>query len=937
MHNATPALEDLIGQLTNALHAQLSSSGDTWQCLSPFGELTWHTLVSQLHEPVLVRNIYFCRALACRIIDAHGGIDQSQLEDSIQGLSRYRYCLDPSSPYESRSRGHALALLQSLANDEALCKDLLAIRIPTENLHAQTLVRDTLDVPSQSPLTDAHARQASLCVLLGYFRQNVGSCFATAPGILVQAYHPRQLLHDLQALLNTGKLERYFDGAGLEVPLSRGAGIGDYRKPIALHRSQRETLRRFSHSPALSAALKAAGLLTNLSTEQRLEKLLTWLLPAAKAHAAQHDYRPISIEQLLKWIAMGACDIEEHDLQRHALSPPPIIQDGMLVHIKFVQDDKHDACVAFQHAFGQMEKAFKRFGENSLLKAWEYTLASLTDHTAGFTRSNLYNSLGIDPRQPYGIGHILQVNIQALLDEHSNAIAVQARNHELLAMNASTYQRRLNTSSGSAYAYLKMEYDQVVRELGGIEHVVQHARHNANYLAGLFQRLLSQYLDWFSEFFQEIYDPDLHQDNQDNYADAPAGFRLYFKPTGSQSNQWQAIHTEQEFTQALQEFFRVTELFLLAEEARDAHDVLRELVTRIVRHILDPEFMLQAQRRLALSKGGSSQLGRDCTPWAYISGGSVVTLLDAYLKKSSDAQTWTQQIEDPHQLFEFTVSCLKQVRAGEAQRSKKTSRLNDIVMCSPTHAFTLKPHYTPFLECWQRAGSPQAWLETHMLMPARRFYQGIVLDTAMQRHLLAALGEKAMAQSVPMPALPWSSAATPAQFRNKVLSAFPPGRLQHHIAHALDGLLYRTLPLIPADQVLRHGIKLLEQAQVKGARLKPVLADLLSRLPSQTYWGADSLQTLVLCALLVDRQCLFTEEDWQQRISDAARHLRLAAPQPITFADSNWFGWEFAFVYSPGSEELDLWQCDYLGRHAQPVSMEKWGEWQIMVNDFSHA
>ena len=931
MHNATPALKDLIGQLTHAQHAQLSGSGDTWQCLSPFGELTWHTLVSQLHEPVLVRNIYFCRTLACRIIDAQGEVDQSQLRESIQGLSRYRYCLDPSSPYESRARGHALALLQRLATDDALCKDLLAIRLPMENPHAQTLVRDTLDVPGKSPLTDVHARQACLCVLLSYFRQNVGSCFATAPGILVQTYHPRQLLQDLQALLNTGKLERYFDGAGLEVPLSRGAGVGDYRKPVPLHRSQRETLRRFSHSPALAAALQAAGLLMHLPTEQRIEKLLAWLVPAA-----QGDYRPLSIEQLLKWIAMGACDIDDHDLQRHALSPAPIIQDGMLVHIKFVQDDKHDACVAFWRAFGQMENAFKRFGENALLKAWEYTLASLTDHTSGFTRSNLYNSLGIDPRQPHGIGHILQVNIQALLDEHSRAIGVHARNHELLAMNASSYQRRLNTSSGSGWAYLKMEYEQVVREMREIEWAVQRAQHAANYLAGLFQRLLSQYLDWFSEFFQEIYDPDLHQDNKDNYADAPAGFRLYFKPTGSQSSQWQAIHTEQDFTQALQEFFRVTEVSLLGAEDGDVHDVLRDLVTRIVRHILDPEFMQQAQRRLAISKGGSSQLGRDCTPWAYVSGGSVVTLLDAYLKKSSDTQTWTQQVEDPHQLFEFTVSCLRQVRADEARRGRKTSRLNDIVMCSPTHAFTLKPHYTPFLACWQ-AASPQSWLDTHMLMPARRFYQAIVLDAAMQQHLLATLGEKMMGHAVSMPAHSWSGNASPAQFRQKVLSAYPPGRLQDYLAHAVDALLHCTLPLVPANQVIRHGIKLLEQAQAQGTRLKPVLADLLSRLPAQAYWGADALQTLVLCALLVDRQCLFTEEDWQQRIADAARQLRLSAPQPVAFADSNWFGWEFAFVYNPGNAELDIWQCDYLGRQAQPLSMEKWGEWQIMVNDFSGA
>lgn len=931
MQNHVPTLEELIGRLTTAQYAQLSQSGDIWQCLSPFGELTWDAVVSQLHEPVLIRNIQFCRSLAIRVIDAQGGIDRSQLQDCIRGLTRYRYCLDPCSPYESRARGHALALLQRLATEEALGKALLAIRTPTENQHAQDLVRHTLALPERSILTDAHVRQACLCVLLSYLRQNVGSCFATAPGIIVQANHPRQLLQDLHALLDTAKLERYFDGVGLEVPFCRSAGIADYKRPIAPHPDLPDRMRRFSHSPALSAALKAAGLLTHLSSQQRLETLAAWLTPAAQAYTARHGDRPLSVEQLLKWIGMRAFDIDEPDLQRHALSPPPIIQDGMLVHLSFVRDEKHDACDAFWRAFGQMETAFKRYGENPLLKAWEYTLASLTDHTSGFTRSNLYHSLGIDPRQPYGIGHIVQLSIQELLDEYNNLIVRHARDHEQLAMRAHSLQHRLNTSEGSSWAYLKMDYNQVVRELREAERSARQAHHTAHYLASLFQHLLNRYLGWFAEFFQEIYDPDLHGDSEDNYADAPAGFRLYFKPARSQSSQWQAIYDEKTFTQALQEFFRVTEISLLAAEDKSMHDTLRDLVTRIVQHIMDPEFMRQAQRRLAASKGASSQLGRDCTPWAYISGGSVETLLHAYLRKGSDVQEWSRHIGNPVELFEFTVSCVRQIHAYETQPGKQAGRLHDVVMCSPTHAFSLKPFCTPFQKCWRAAADARSWLDTHLLLPAQQFYRGITLDAAMQRHLFAQLTE----QAVSLPRLRWPAAASPAQFRRRVLEPLPPGRLRRYLAEALDGLLYRSLPLISEDQALRHCGKLLKQAQLQSPRLPAVLADLFARLPSQPYWGADALQKLALGALLTERQCLFAEEDWQQRIADAARHLRLAAPHPIIFADSNWFGWEFAFAYNPGSEELDIWQCDYLGRQAQPVSLEKRGEWQIIAHDFS--
>lgn len=929
-----PTLEELIGRMATAHYAHLSQSGDIWQCLSPFGELTRDALVSQLHEPVLIRNIHFCRALALRIIDAQGGIDRARLQECIQGLSRYRYCVDPCSLYESRARGHALALLQRLATEQALGKALLAIRAPSDNPHAQDLVRHTLALPERSALTDAHARQACLCVLLSYFRQNVGSCFATAPGIIVQTNHPRQLLQDLHALLDTAKLERYFDGAGLEVPLSRSAGIADYKKPIAPCPDPPASMRRFSHSPALGAALQAAGLLTHLSAEQRRQTLTDWLTPAARDYAARHGDRPLSVEQLLKWIGMRAFDIDEADLQRHALSPAPIIQDGMLMHLSFVRNEKHDACAAFLHAFGQMETAFKRYGENPLLKAWEYTLASLTDHTSGFTRSNLYHSLGIDPGQPYGIGHIVQLSIQELLDEYNNLIARHAREHEQLAMRAYSLQHRLNTSDSRSWPYLRMDYNQVIRELREAERSARQAHHTAHYLASLFHRLLNRYLGWFAEFFQEIYDPDLHGDSEGNHADAPAGFRLYFKPTRSQSSQWQAIHDEKTFAQALQEFFRVTEISLLAEEDKSVHDALRDVVTRIVRHIMDPEFMRQAQQRLAASKGGPSRLGRDCTPWAYISGGSVETLLQAYLRTGRDAQEWSRHIEDPAELFEFTVSCLRQIHAHEKQPSKQAGRLHDVVMCSPTHAFSLKPFCAPFQQCWRAAADARSWLDAHVLLPARQFYRGISLDAAMQQHLLAQLTEQALS----LPGMRWPAAASPAQFRRRVLEAFPPGRPQRHVAELLDGLLYRSLPLISGDQALRHCGRLLKQAKLHGPRLPAVLGDLFAALPPRPYWGAEALQKLALGALFAERQCLFAEEDWQQRIADAARHLRLAAPQPILFADSNWFGWEFAFVYNPGSDELDIWQCDYLGRQAQPVSLEKRGEWQIIAHDFSrHA
>ncbi|MDN3506095.1 MAG: hypothetical protein P0S96_02585 [Simkaniaceae bacterium] len=73
-------------------------------------------------------------------------------------------------------------------------------------------------------LTQEHLKFAVRSALSTPLRQQIGSCFATAPAIIVHEEQPEQFLRDLKELLYTGKLTRVIAGVEYTVPISPTAG-----------------------------------------------------------------------------------------------------------------------------------------------------------------------------------------------------------------------------------------------------------------------------------------------------------------------------------------------------------------------------------------------------------------------------------------------------------------------------------------------------------------------------------------------------------------------------------------------------------------------------------------------------------------------------------------------------------------------------------------
>src|SRR5262249_38617142 len=150
--------------------------------------------------------------------------------------------------------------------NKELARLLRSISKPHAHRRAEQIIRDTLNLKSNVPISDAHARRAALAAWLTYLRQSVGSCFATAPAILIQQTMAHQFLKDLNELVNTGRFKRTFGGIEYAVPLSLSWGAGDLKRPLMFDPD-------ICYSPGLMAAWEAIGLIQEqLPLKQKIEK-----------------------------------------------------------------------------------------------------------------------------------------------------------------------------------------------------------------------------------------------------------------------------------------------------------------------------------------------------------------------------------------------------------------------------------------------------------------------------------------------------------------------------------------------------------------------------------------------------------------------------------------------------------------------------------------
>lgn len=913
-----------------------------------YNDLSLRLDLSKFQESTSVRNVLRTRRLANLLIDDNGDLNTAVLPRIIDLFENSLYSLGPNRQFDTYRQQHLLKVLKLLKENKNLVRMLQNIDKPVSHKYAEQMIRDSLALPPNTPITHAHTRRAVLSAWLCTLRQNVGSCFATAPAIIVQSEQPELFLKDMAELLNTGRLKRTFGGIEYTVPLSPSWGAGDLKKKIPLYLGEVLEDSGVWLSPGLIAAFEAAELIDPELHNGEIFAASKKLVIDALSELRQ-PFVLISAEEIIRIVLLHHLKLTEKDLLDYQNKPKEMLQTSLVMHVPSKETQKSSKSAAYNsfiNKFAAACSAFKGIADNALLKAWEFSLASFAETKAQFTRWNLYSSLGLNANDTGGIGPTLYAIVKEKVEEanrkvHDLQYEYEAAFHQLKTMEA----RMKSVQSESEAQWLKSDYQVKRNEFYTLEEMRHDYHEKAQRFANLYKDLVEKYDALFPEYFQEIYDADMHEITTGPYDDSPAGFRLLYKYGRSNTSQWTLIKSPEEFIDALSSFFTSTENGITAsDEFKGMEREISDIITAVVNQVKTKEFLETAFYRIAAAhnapmiKNPLEHLDRiEKKPWAYTSGGTMGTLVSCYFKlegKPAEAARW---VENPTELFVFLIDTLKQIppkRMEEFLRNPDKSML----MHSPTHAFLLKPGLSPYKEAWQSDGLTYIWVRDNIIIPREDFVNNLWLDPQKMHYLIEQLK-----MSVPENFRYYFTKVfgnireqmRPKEFREYILDTIQKEKGLRHAgkgiltSEEIDSSLYTHLPLFHRDEWRERTeniFKAIPQISEKDrTQLMQVFDTVRPSFSQELIISANTLQEVCMALICLTLQITSSPIDYRSLITNAARSLGYAMPAPILFADTNWVKDYFGFVFNPGSGRFDLWRSDILGRIASPMSA--WEQW----------
>ncbi len=773
--------------------------------------------LSGIQAGLSYQNVTRSRQIASRLVLEDGSLQRAEGKKILASLEK--------SIFDPFVHHHYTQFLEKWLSDDLFFKALQTLSLPVCHASAEKLIYDSLALPFSTPLTHAHLRKAVISAFLTPLRQTVGSCFATAPAILIHEEQPFLFLTDLKELLFTGKLKRVLHGEEYSVPLSGVWGRGDLRKRVD---------EKIILSPGMLAALEAAKLInSSLPLNEKLEKQKELLFPFLKKQK-----RDMNLEELLDKVV------------------PPSLQNGA-------------------------KTAFKAVVDHALLKAWEFTIASLAEAKSDFSKWNLFVSLGLNPEEKGGIGEILYSEVEEALKEANEKIE-NFQNELTHAYDATRLSETLIKQAESEREARRLQADYQGKAYHF--HICLELRDKwilvGKKLSSLFSFISERYYALFPLYFQEIYDPEIAEFmSKEEYADSPAGFRLVFKQGRSNASLWKPIYNAEEFIQALIDFFTLVEHEIKhGLSTEEEQGCFSQASLRLIHHIRSPDFLQSAYERNA---------PRHAKPWSYISGGTLPTLLQLYFSKETPLTEERRDVESELDLLTFIIDTLKELPPKISNAFLQNPQAS-LLMHSPTHAFLLKPGLPFFEKAWEDRGLTYTWIRDEFLVPMQQFF-----NITLSRHELTFLRERF---KLPL----------------KIKGEASLKELYEHLEPLkLDSFFYESFPLIPQErcQAVLHEL-------LASFNLHPELAP-----SSESYVTAFEIRQIAHYFLL--QQGLLSAKT-KEEVLEKARQMGIA-PRPCLFADTNWVNSYFAFIVHPATQKLELWRTDPLGERGEP--MREWTPW----------
>jgi len=595
-----------------------------------------------LQDPYSFRSRYIGWRAAAYLMDPSGEVNLNNAKELHHLVQSTPFPIGPNMEQDADIYSHLLHCLTQLLENQQIVLWLKKFSIPLCHRHAVRIIQETLLPDKINQVQTSHIRRAALTAWFTPLRQNTGSCFATAPAILIQREQPEYFLKDLYDLLSTGQFSRTFGGKRYTVPLSPSPGVGDLQKPLD-HLA----------APGLQMAASEANIPLTVSTTSQ------------------------TVEIFLREQTLTALHLSEQDLldEKHLISlqMTPLLAKQNMIHYQ-KPTERGERIADFERRFALACNTFRAVTECALLRSWEYSLASFTDVKLDFTRWNLYVSLGLHPQNEGGIGSALYHAINSELQICNQEIEQAHRAYEIALSNVRSREAILHRSGGAHRHQIQAELTTFMREANTALEFRDQAVAKGRALADSFPSLIEQYDKALQEQFQEIFDPsirDPHVNPMTLYNDSPAGFRLMYKHGRTDASLWTLIHSEEDYLQSLRSFFSSLERDLTLPSALSRH-FASQITTKVIQHLATDEFLSSAMQR-ARQEGRSS-------PWHYFSGGTLPKLVQNYYAREKEL---TELAFIPHSAEEL-------MQFFQTTTQGKTTPL----LChSPTHAFLLRPDW----------------------------------------------------------------------------------------------------------------------------------------------------------------------------------------------------------------------------------------------------
>lgn len=919
-------------------------------CFEEFDDLSRRLDRTGLQEACSVRNVLKSRLIATKLIDEDGEVRLDLLDLCILAMKESRYSLAPNRQFDAMRNEHILRVLELLRSNKEFMRLLRQMARPVSNRLAEQVIRDTLTLPQNVAVTDVHVRRACLAAWLCTLRQSLGSCFATAPAILIHQEQAQHFLRDLDEMMNNGSIKRTYGGVEYSVPMSSTWGNGDLKKPLILERDLSQNENKIWMAPGLIAAMEAV----DFFPEEMLQKEKTHELHKRLQKAMDLITKPghlivTNAEELIRVLLLAHYELTEKQIQEYQNKPKGMLQSPLMMHVpKSAKSNKttKDSIPQFLKDFEEAKTAFKTLADNALLKAWEFTLASFSEINLNFARWNLYASLGVNHDDAGGIGEALYSIISVKI-EHANAeFKAQEVEYEQIAAQMHYLEGRARTASTEKeISWLKMEYQSRQSELYHIEQVRKMLHERATKIANLHQFLVNEYDRLFFTYFQEVYDADLHDVASGPFDDCPAGFRLIYKHGRTNPSLWTRIYSLTEFIDALVSFFTVTEADIRAlPEIRGIEDEFSLIITQLIGHVRSDQFIESAFNRMAkahnkppIAKPLENLDKIEMKPWVYTSGGSMSTLVSAYFRREEKPTEISRWVENETELLAYFIDTAKHLPANVSDMYIKDQN-KSMLIHSPTHAFLLKPGL--FKEAWTSDMYTYSWIKHRLVEPATIDAQAISIDEEMSRDMIQDL-----IFSVPQDFRPRYKQVfqqmpyrlTVENFRGYIVDTFHSDRglrtFQGPVlaADEVDSLIYSHLPYIRKDEIFDVLQDVLMEVYSDIPELKAKVPDLLHlalhKLTRRGVLSAKRLLDLAKATAVLVRGTTSTSKDLHRAIVTSLRARKRLLPAPLIVADSNWVKDYFAFVLNPGTLDLEFWSVDFYGLEGKPISY-----WKVWLN-----